>query len=315
MTSPAQHDDVIPEFPEGKILLTIQCYRCGYNLKGVDPAGVCPECGIPVWPSLGPYVDPSEVRMVLLDRPKRLGMSLIAVSLAMLSSAIALWWPYVLALVRQMNSPGAPLMPEISVWHYVLVGVFAVAALLATLGLQHPTGAHASAEYRKGLNLMRIGLVVWAALHAVLVFYDTWAPRPVHEWFDLVHVDPIRTLLRLGLDGAALMMIIGFRPVVRYLARHSIPHRLGGASRQGFLAVFVAIVAVLCGDALRLLTRAFDYLGFAGGLIDNAALIGTMLVLIGSAMMTLALLNLSIDSTRLARILARPLYRIDEVVG
>lgn len=315
MPSSAQPDDELPEFPEGKILLTILCYRCGYNLKGVDPAGACPECGSPVWPSLRPYVDPSDIRMALLDRPKRIGTALIVVSAAMLIGAGALWWPYLMALIRQMRAPGAPLNLEITVWQYAIVGGLAAAALLATYGLQHPTGAHASAEYRRGLNLARFGLLAWALLHGLLAFYDSWAPQPVQEWFDLVHVDTIRTLLRLALDGAALTMILGFRPVVRSLARHSIPHRLGGASRQGFLAVFVAIVAVGCGDVLRLLTRALDFLGFAGLLIDNAALIGTMLVLIGSAMMTLALLNLAIDSTRLARILARPLYRLDQAVG
>ncbi len=315
MNSPEQREESAPALPEGTILLTVRCQQCGYNLRGVDPAGVCPECGAAVWPSLRPIVDPSDVRLALLSRPRRLGICLVMVTIAMLGSAALLWWPYLLVLVRRIRLPGAPLMAEVSIWQYVLIGLLAGAALIATMCLQQPTGAAAPMEYRRGLRLARIGLIFWALLHGVLLFFDARSHQPVNEWVDLVHADVVRSVLRLALDGAALAMIIGFRPVVLLLARYSVPHRLGGASRQGFLAIFALLGVILLGDSVRLLSAALETAGLAGAVVDNAALTGSMFVLIGSAMLLLALLNLVIDSIRMAHNLARPLRRLDEVVG
>ncbi len=46
----------------GRVDADITGVRCGYNLRGLDPAGVCPECAAPVGPSLRSdllrYADP-----------------------------------------------------------------------------------------------------------------------------------------------------------------------------------------------------------------------------------------------------------------
>ena len=253
--------------------------------------------------------------MVLLASPKRIGAGLVVVSMGMLLSAIVLWWPYLHALRHQMKSPGASLMANAPMWHYVVVAALAGVVFVATFVLQHPTGAAPPTEYRRGLFFARVGLVGWALLHGILLARDTVVQHPVTDWYDFVELDATRSLLRLGLDVFALMMIVGFGPVEKFLARRSMPHRIGGASRQGFLPILVAITAVLCGDLIRLAVAALSVAGLAGFVLDNAALIGTMLVLIGSAMLTLALLNLTIDSSRLARNLSRPLHRLEEVVG
>lgn len=315
MDLPTQRDTAVPEFPAGTILLTVRCHRCGYNLKGVDPAGACPECGVSVWPSLRPYVDPSDERMALLASPGRTGAALVTVSIGMLLSAAMLWWPYLYALGRQLRTPGSPLTVDATVWQYIVVAVLAAAAFVATFVLRHPTGAASPSEYRAGLSRARTGLIGWALLHGVLLLHDTFVPHVVHDWYDFVQLDATRSLLRLGLDASVLTMVVGFRPVEKFLARRSMPHRIGGASRQGFLPIFVGIIAITCGDLLRLAAWACDAAGLPGFLVDDAALVGTMFILIFSGMMTLALLNLAIDSCRLARNLSRPLHRIEEVVG
>lgn len=315
MDANSQSDRLSPSFPAGVLRLSVLCHRCGYNLRGCDPAGACPECGAPIWPSLRPFVDTSDERLALLRSPVRLGASLMTISIAMLLSAIALWWPYLRAMWTQLKSPGAPLIADVPVWPNAVVFVLAFGAMAATFGLRQPTGATAPKEYRTGLRLARAGLLVWALLQLLVLWHDTSSQRSAREWYDLVQVDAVRSTLRLALDATALLMVAGFRPVVKFLSQRSAPHRAGGASRQGFLAMLVALVAIICGDLLRLASWSVGALGFAGLIVDNAALIGTMVVLIGSAMMTLALLNLAIDSGRLARNLSRRQYRIEEVIG
>jgi len=310
-----QHDEVVPVLPRGTVRLTVCCNRCGYNLKGVEAAGKCPECGSPVWPSVRPLVDSNDERFTLLKGPRCIAASLIIVTACLLCSAVLLWVPYLAAAIRQIRSPSAPLMAEATVGHFVLVGLLAGLALAATFGLHAPTGAAPSAEYRRGLGRARIGLLAWAVLHVVLLVFDANVPRSANEWSDFAQVHAARSIIRLGLDLAALAMIVGFQPVVRFLSVRSAPHRVGGASRQGFLALYVAILTVLCGDLLSLGGRAWEEAGGSGPLLDNLGITAAMLILIGSAMTTLALLNLTVDSIRLASSLARPRYHLEEIIG
>lgn len=34
---------------DGKIAQDLRCTVCGYNLRGLDPSGACPECNNPIW--------------------------------------------------------------------------------------------------------------------------------------------------------------------------------------------------------------------------------------------------------------------------
>ncbi len=42
----------VADAPETPIDIDVRCIRCGYNLRGMTPSGVCPECGDDVGPSL-----------------------------------------------------------------------------------------------------------------------------------------------------------------------------------------------------------------------------------------------------------------------
>lgn len=303
-----------PALP-GRVLLTVLCRRCGYNLRGVEAGGKCPECGDEAWPSIRPLIDISRERFALLHRPRHLALALVAVPLSLLISAGLCWAPYLEAVVRQIRSPGASLLSAPSRGRFAATMIAAGVALAATVVLRQPTGAPPPRSYRLGLRRGRAGVILWGGLLALLFAYDAAHPPQAQAWADLLQVDGSRSLIRLGLDAAVLFMLWGFLPIMRLLSVHSLPHRLGGASRQGFSALVAALLTVVAGDVGSLCVWGLDAAGVPARLLDPFGVIASMLILVGSAMLTLAVFNLTMDSMRLATNLYRPTRPVEQVVG
>ncbi len=53
-TAPTEAEgfDHLPLDEAGRLDHSIGCLRCGYDLRGLDPAGDCPECGLTIEHSL-----------------------------------------------------------------------------------------------------------------------------------------------------------------------------------------------------------------------------------------------------------------------
>ncbi len=91
-------------------------------------------------------------------------------------------------------------------------------------------------------------------------------------------------------------------------------------SRQGFLAGGVALLITLAGDSLWIVTgwiqaeAIASATGASQALIERLSGFSAMLVLVGSGMLTLALLNSMMDALRLAVKINGPRYTLDEVV-
>lgn len=317
MTPPEKNDQTSPDLPRGTVRVTVHCLNCGYNLKGIDAAGRCPECGAPVQPTLQAVISADGGPLALLKSARVVAVSLVCLLSAVLCNAVLLWVPYLAAVVSQIRSPAAPPRPDLSLWHMAAVGLLAAIALTATVGLASPTGAEAQREYRRGLNWVRAGVIFWAILHLGLLLHDAMLPVPRREWWDLFRMSMTRSALRIGLDVALLTVVLGLRPVVAFLALRSPPHRRGGgASRQGLVALGVAILIVLTGDAAALFASTLRNLGWLrGGLADNVGVVLAMTLMVGSIMLTIALLNLTVDALRLAGNLVKRTYPLEEVIG
>jgi len=80
-------------------------------------------------------------------------------------------------------------------------------------------------------------------------------------------------------------------------------------------------VIVAAGDALWVVTASLadptsiEIARARADLVTRFAMVSAMLILVGSGMLTLALLNCFIDAIRLARHMNRPRYLMQEVVG
>ena len=52
---------------------SLHCRHCGYDLRGLDASGRCPECGFDVWSSVVHTVDPTSSRLPSLRNPIAVG--------------------------------------------------------------------------------------------------------------------------------------------------------------------------------------------------------------------------------------------------
>src|SRR4051812_6750983 len=83
---------------DGRVDADIPCRQCGYNLRTLQPNGTCPECGLPVLPSLRwqhlAYGDPRLITRMAL------GAYVIAITpLLFMVAAAAFGWPPLMAWV------------------------------------------------------------------------------------------------------------------------------------------------------------------------------------------------------------------------
>src|SRR5688500_2376980 len=123
-------------------LETVHCMRCGYLLRGLDPAGVCPECGVPIvdtiddllrqarrqprpWPQHPPLHELGAARLVVA-----------AAGVALLALAFLGVWPYAEMLAaRQWCGPSVdPDHRLVALGFSFCLGAW----LLAAVGRPHP---------------------------------------------------------------------------------------------------------------------------------------------------------------------------------
>ena len=124
------------------MLNSVSCMRCRYLLRGLDPAGVCPECGLPILETIDDLI--RQARRLPRPRPvhpplHELGRARLrvgAAGVALLALAFAGVWPWAeMRAVREWSGPWVD--PDLV---FIGIGVaFCVGAwLLSAVGRPHP---------------------------------------------------------------------------------------------------------------------------------------------------------------------------------
>jgi hypothetical protein len=264
----------------------LPCVVCAYNLKGLSIRGVCPECGTAVRATILAVVDPHATEFTPIRWPHLLAVSLILWSVGGLAGALLGW----LAQSVSLRTGGRQ---ELAAWGAACVAISGLGAL----GLVHP---------HKGVPGWNIaGALVAVAAYVPLVWLVLavgWAPW---GW------GQSRDTMALGLAFWLLVVVVllGVRGNARLLVARSLVLRTGRTDRQTILAMVVAAVVAAAGVGLGLASA-----GAQGMLADIARMAGVVMVVLGSALVTLGLTGAVLDSWRIARAIVAPAPSLKDVL-
>ena len=82
MNSPAEVPPPPPIAADLKKMVIAQslpCARCGYDLRGLQADGDCPECGEPLRLTIIETVDPASRRLTPIQNPKTIGIAITGI--------------------------------------------------------------------------------------------------------------------------------------------------------------------------------------------------------------------------------------------
>lgn len=280
---------------------SLPCVTCGYELKGLSIRNVCPECGTAVRATILYKVDPmaEEFRPIVYRR--WIAFGLIAWSIGGLIVGAGCWLLRILDWVPSLDVTAAA-GPLIS-WAIV---ASAVVSGIGSLALIRPIPGTPISH-----NLQALGAVaayiplVWALARILLEIDPTRAP----PYFS-GPPQPDRILIRFIALGAIVVILLGVRPNARDLVKRSMVMRTGRVDRQTLLGMAIVAGLIMVGDALRLMSGSVRWAD-----PDLLSIAGSVVIAIGSAMLTLGLVGAAVDSWRIARAVLIPAPSIRQVLG
>jgi len=280
---------------------SLPCIGCGYELQGLSVRGTCPECGILVRATILHRVDPHAEAFMPLPHARLLGWAIAIWALAALVAALAAWLPRISDLFDTVFDADLPVTG--SAW-------LLVALALTVSGV---AGAVVAALSR-GLSVRRsvlaaIGVALYLPLiAAICTMYTRIDPAAGAPYFK---VDPSATRigLRLAISATAIASLLLIRPVARSLAARSLVLRTGRVDRQTIAATAAAFCVTAAGDLLRL-----SSIGAGGAVAGVIELAGSLLVVVGSLLVTLAIGGAAIDAWRVKRAIVTPSPSLRQVL-
>ena len=266
---------------------SLPCIGCGYELQGLSVRSPCPECGLLVRATILFSVDPHADAFQPLTAPRLTAWGIALWPAMGLLAALLAWTPRVI----DFSNEALGLQWEQARW-------LAPACLLAVAG--SGIGAIAllkpsSSCPKRNVYAAILGLLAYAP---ILWFLSRLWRFPMSVPYVNAHPDADRIFLRLGLEAALLVMLFGLRPNARRLVSRCLALRTGRVQRQTILATIAAVTLTAIGDLV--------YLASIPTSQDTLDIIGKLGVLMGSILMTAALLGATLDSWRIRGAILAP---------
>ena len=297
MTTPAP-DPTFENEPsrplDAALLGSLPCINCQYELQGLSIRGNCPECGLAIRATILYRVDPHADAFTPLPTPILTALGVALWPIGALVAVVFAWAPRLTDVLAELTTARVNLHTPWTAW----IGASALAlSAIAAVGLIKPTRTTPPiAMISAGLGILLYAPLVWCWTRILLVL-DPANPPPYFQ----ATPHPERLALKLCLGVCALGILFALRSNARRLVARSLVLRTGRVGRQTIFATAAAVGIGMTGDLVRL----------GATLLPEAnrplvAGLGTILVLVGSLMVTLALAGAAIDGWRIRRAILTP---------
>ncbi len=272
----------------------IHCRRCGYNLYGLAAGGVCPECGLETWETILHTVDPASSRLPRLRDPAGVGDALLALSVCLLTGALALSARPAVAWIARLDlrDPGRWLR-GLADWAPYVAALSAFGGLLAVRRLARPPADEPAVRVRRDLVLTGSGLLGAGVLLGVLATLEA-----------LGISETLVTALYLLLAVPGVVGLVGLGGLLEEVGRRSREYRTARGGRQGVHAMIAALVCLAVGRALELPPLNW-----------RVQVIGATVSSIGALMLLIGLAYLVVNAMWIRRSLRRPPPRLEEILA
>lgn len=242
------HESQVPEeWAEAVVLESVHCRKCGYDLRGLQAGGLCPECGLDIWSSVQHTVDPTASRLPSIRNPRAVGNAVFWLTLCLLAGMVVMMWPVASELVRDFSRGRWRVWPHalnINTWFWA--AVIGIVGLLSVRTLAPPRGAEPGSTVWKDIWRIAVGF------SGALVFGALWV-----QFIDAPGLHGVRQRLAIHLAAAsyATISLMGLRSVFNVIGQRSREYRRSQGGRQNLELVIAALVAGFLAAMLHYFAR------------------------------------------------------------
>jgi hypothetical protein len=237
----ASRPPIADDLMELVIALTMPCARCGYDLRGLQADGDCPECGEPIRLTIIETIDPASRRLAPMHQPRIIGNAVTGV---VASFTISFVLAIIALLIYAPETLPVPLFLRVFpisavVWASAGFGFLSFLFLIPMMKMcQRPE----LVGCKGGILLTGFGVLVWSTslLFIVLFFFRSFLELESYSML----FDTFIPVISAGL------VFSGFRKLIPRLGLRSRAFRQAQGSRQRMNDLLAALVVVIVGRTL-----------------------------------------------------------------
>ena len=229
---------IADDLMEMVIALTMPCSRCGYDLRGLQADGDCPECGEPIRLTIIETVDPASRRLAPMHQPRKIGNAItgivtsFTISFNLAVIALLIHAPSTLPIPHFLRA----IPSSAVVWASAGFGFL---SFLFLIPMMRMCQRKELVGCRGGILFIGFGVLAWSTslLFLVLFFLRSFLElEPYSMLFD--------TFIPVISTG---LVFSGFRKLIPRLGLRSRAFRQAQGSRQRMNDLLAALVVVIVG--------------------------------------------------------------------